>query len=318
MALCPANTYEIERPPLEAPLHGLLDTAYVLNPSDFPEGERERWESAISFLPNPITCEDHVTPWMAGTDDPQDKAEPSANVPYSVYRSFVLTYSTICHAAPGALDASVDAALEALTVGTGQAVEAVLWGPGAGGPLADLFEEGGNFSLTGSTPLVTGYDVGSCNGILNQNALGGDIVARTPKQAQLALSQALGNCALGARGFLHAPVYVAEDWASQDLAKPSDPKDPTSKLITNVRGDYVVGGSGYSGAGPVGHPLATPADGHAWAYATGPIGVILSEPVHKDTTVVDHRTNLHRIIVERTVAIAANSTCLFAVYVDVA
>lgn len=318
MALCPPNSYEIPRPPLEAPLHGLLDTAYVVDPSEFPEGERERWESAISFLPNPISCEDHVTPWMAGTDDPQDKAEPGASSPYSTYRSFVLTYSTICHVVPNAIDESVDAALEALRVGTGQAVEAVLWGPGSGGPLAGLFETDGNFSLTGSTPLVTGYDAGSCNGILNRNALASDATAMTPKQALLALTQALGNCALGARGFIHAPVYVAEDWAEQGLIKPSDPKDTASKLITNVRGDYVVGGSGYSGDGPAEHPLATPADGHAWAYATGPVGVILSDPTFKETTLIDNRTNLHRIIVERTVAIAANSTCLFAVYVDVA
>lgn len=319
MALCPSNSYEIPRPPIEAPLHGLLDTAYSLDPSDFPEEERNRWESAISFLPNPISCEDHVVPWLAGSDDPQDKASPGAVVPYSTYRSFVLTYSTTCHVAPSATDESVEAALEALRVGTGQAVEAILWGAGDGSPIADLFaEDSGNFSLTGSTPLVTGAAAGSCVGILNQNGVASDIVAVSPKQAQLALSQALGNCALGARGVLHAPVYLAEDWASQKLARPSDPKDPTSKLITNVRGDYVVGGSGYSGAGPVGHPLATPAEGHAWAYATGPVGVILSEPTFKETTQVDHRTNLHEIIVERSVAIAANATCLFAIYVDVA
>jgi hypothetical protein len=256
---------------------------------------------------------------MSGTDDPQNKAEPGANVPYSTYHSFVLTYSSTCHVVPGkSLDENIDAALAALSVGTGQAVEAVLWGPGTGSPIEDLFGDGGNFSLSGSTPLVTGYDAGSCNGILNQNALGGDIVAMSPKQALLALTQALGTCSVGARGFIHAPVYVAEDWAERGLIKPSDPKDTASKLITNVRGDYVVGGSGYSGAGPVGHALATPANGYAWVYATGPVGVLLSAPTFKDTTVIDNRTNLHKIIVERTAAIAANTTCLFAAYVDVA
>lgn len=313
MAFLPPPSFEIPRPPIEAPLHGLIDTAYV---PDLPEGDRERWEAGISFFPNPVSC-DHVVPWMSWTDDPDNKADPGPVTPYSTYHTFTLTYSTRCMATPGdALDANVQAAMDALVIGTGQAVEAVLWGPGSGSTLADIFPPTGeNFSLTGSTPLVTG-GAGTCSGILNEGGTGSGATAMSPKQAQLALTEALGDCAIGARGFLHAPVGLAEDWASQRLARLSDPKDPTSKLITNVRGDYIVGGSGYSGAGPVDHPLATPAAGHAWAYATGPIGVLLSEPRNAETTVIDHRTNLHRIIVERTVAIAASATCLFAVYVD--
>jgi hypothetical protein len=318
MAFLPPPSFEIPRPPVEAPLHGLLDTAYTLDLSDIPEGERDRWEAGIKFIANPSSC-DHVVPWMSGTDNPQDKAGPGASVPYSTYHSFVLTYSTTCHVVPGAsLDDNVEAAMDALRVGSGQAVESILWGAGGDSPIADLFAPSGdNFSLTGSTPVVTGAP-GSCIGILNQNGAGSGATAMSPKQAQLALTEALGHCAIGARGFLHAPVGLAEDWASQRLSRLSDPDDVTSKLITNVRGDYIVGGSGYSGAGPVGHALETPASGHAWAYATGPIGVLLSEPTVKDTTQIDHRTNLHEIIVERTVAIAANATCLFAVYVDVA
>lgn len=320
MALCTLPTYEIARPPLEAPLHGLLDTAYLPDLSDLPEDEQKRWEAGISFAPLPMSCEDHVTPWMSGTDDPQDKAEPGTNVPYSEYHSFVLTYSTICHVVPGrSIDDLVEGAKRALEVGTGQAVEAILWGGNPDSPIADLYPPTGtNFSLSGSTPIVTGSGAGACSGILNQNGLGGGAVAVTPKQALLALTQALGNCSVGARGFIHAPVYLAEDWAEQGLAKPSDPSDSASKLITNVRGDYVVGGSGYTGVGPYGHALETPADGNVWAYASGPIGVLLSEPEFQNTTLIDQATNLHRVIVERTVAIAANSSCLFAVYVDVA
>jgi hypothetical protein len=288
MAFLPPPSIEIPRPPLEAPLHGLLDTAYV---PELSESQRERWEAGISFSANPQTC-GHVIPWTPFTDDPEDKADPGTNVPFSTFHSVVLTYSTHCHAIPDsdALATNVEAAHDALEVGTGQAVEAIFWGPYTDGILSDL---DGNFSLSGSTPLVTGGP-GACTGILNPNGTSGSPTAFTPKQALLALTQALGNCALGARGFLHAPVYVAEDWAEQGLIKLSDRDDPTSKLITNVRGDYAVGGSGYTGVGPDGHPLETPADGF------------------------DHRTNLHRIIVERTVAIAANETCLFAAYVDVA
>lgn len=312
MAYLPPPSFEIPRPPIEPPLHGLLDTAYPIDTSDVPEKERE---AGITFAPNPPTC-GHVIPWQSGTDDPADKAAPDTNVAVSIYHSFVLTYSTYCHALPDALDADIEIALNALKVGTGQAVEAIFWGPGDAGPLPEIFPPlGVNFSLSGATPLITG---GTCQGILNPFGLGEDITEYTPKQALLALTQALGNCALGARGTIHAPVYMVEDWAEQGLITLSDPTDPTSKFITNVRGDYVVGGSGYPGTGPNGHPLETPADGFAWAYASGPVGVLLGEPTHKETTIIDNRTNLHQILVERTVAIAADSTCLFAAYVDVA
>lgn len=311
MAFLPPPSFEIPRPPIEPPLHGLLDTAYDI---EISESDRDRWLAGITFSPNPQSC-GHVIPWQGWTDDPEDKAAPGTNVPFSTYHSFVLTYSTYCHALPDALKDQVDAALRALEVGSGQAVEAIFWGPGDTGPLAEIFEEGGNFSLSGSTPLVTGN---SCNGILNREGTVIGIDAYTPKQALLALTQALGNCALGARGTIHAPVYLVEDWAEEGLISLSDPADPTSAFITNVRGDYVVGGSGYSGVGPNGHPRETPEDGYAWAYATGPVGVLLSDPTEKETTYVDHATNLHKIIVERTAVIAANNTCLFAAYVDVA
>lgn len=319
MAFLPPLSFEISRPPVEPPLHGLLDAAYIPDLSDLPENERDRWQGGISFPPALTTCNDRVMPWRGWTDDPQDKAGPGVNPPYANYHSFVLTYSTHCNVVPSQIDDQVKLAKDALTAGTPQAVESIFWGPNNDGPLAELFtEDGGNFSLSGSTPLVTGYDADSCNGILNRNSIGSDVTALSPKQALLALTQALGNCGLGARGMIHAPVYLAEDWASDRLVRLADSDDVTSPLITNVRGDYVVGGSGYSGVGPAAHPLHEPADGYAWAYATGPVGVLLSEPEERETTLIDNRTNLHKIIVERTVAIAADTSCLFAVYVDVA
>lgn len=319
MAFLPPPTYEIKRPSVEPPLHGLLDVAYIPDLSDLPESERDRWQGGISFAPSHTTCNDRVTPWRGWTDDPQDKAGPGVNPPYGSYHSFVLTYSTHCMVNPSQIDDQVEAAKNALSAGTAQAVESILWGPNGDGPLADLFsEDGGNFSLSGSTPLVTGYDADSCNGILNRNSVGSDITPLTPKQALLALTQALGNCGLGSRGIIHAPVYLAEDWASERLVRLADQDDVSSPLITNVRGDYVAGGSGYSGVGPAAHPLHDPADGHAWAYASGPIGILLSDPREQETTLIDNRNNLHKIIVERTVAIAADTSCLFAVYVDVA
>lgn len=314
MAFLPPPSFEIPRLTCEPPLHGLLDTAYKIDISSVPAEDRDRWMSGITFSPNPQSC-GHVIPWQAFTDDPENKADPDSNVPFSTYHAFVLTYSIHCHALPNALQEQVDSALHSLEVGTSQAIETIFWGPGDSGPLADIFGPGENFSLSGSTPNVTG---GDCQGILNANGLDENIVAYTPKQALMKLTQSMGSCALGVRGVIHASVYVVEDWAEQGLIRLSDPVDPTSLFITNVRGDYVVGGSGYPGTGPNDHPLETPVDGFSWAYATGPVGVLLSDPIAKETTCVDHTTNLHKIIVERTVVIAANDTCLFAAYVDVA
>lgn len=316
MPFLPPPSFEIPRPPIEPPLHGLLDVAYIPDLSGLSEAERERWTAGITFSPNPSTCDDSVVPWIPWTDDPADKAGPGATLPDEVYHSIVLTYTSVCQALPPQLDARIDAALQAMEAGTSQAVESLFWGP-TGDEFEDIFAPTGpNFSLSGSTPLVTGYTDDSCSGILNRNPVSSGITALTPKQALLALTQALGNCGLGARGVIHAPVYLAEDWAGQNLIR-NETEDADSKLITNVRGDYIVGGSGYTGRGPAGHPYETPQDGFAWAYATGPVGVLLSEPTHKETTLVDNRTNLHRIIVERTVAIAASSSCLYAAYVDV-
>lgn len=319
MAFLPPPSFEIPRPPVEPPLHGLVDTAYTPDLSQIPESERDRWQAGISFSPNPSTC-DHVTPWLSWTDDPEDKADPTSQVPFSTYHSFTLTYTSYCQAVPGKeMDRNVEAAKKALIAGTAQAVEAIYWGPNTGNPIEDLFPPvGGNFSLSSATPLVTGFGSNDCTGILNRNPVGNDIVAFSPKQALLSLTQALGNCGIGARGFIHAPVYLAEDWAEQGLIRLTDKSDITSKLVTNVRSDYVVGGSGYTGSGPLGHPLEQPADGYSWAYASGPVGVLLSEPEDRETTMVDHRSNLHRIIVERTVVIASNPSCVFAAYVDVA
>lgn len=315
MAFTPKPAFEIPRPPIEAPLHGLLDAAYTPDLSDLPDSEKDRWQNGITFAPNPTTCNDRVVPWMPSTDDPQDKANPSGSLPWATYHTFVLTYTLHCQASPLGLKVDVEKAKEALKAGTGQAVESIFWGPNSSGPIADLFpNENENFSLSGSTPLVTGYDADSCNGILNRNPLGNDIVAFSPKQALLALTQALGNCGLGIRGFIHAPVYLAEEWAEDGLIKE---KDDNSLFTTNIRGDYVVGGSGYSGTGPEGHTLETPEDGYAWAYASAPVGVLLSEPEERETTIVDHTNNIHKVLVERTVAIAANPSCLFAAYVDV-
>lgn len=320
MAFLPPPSFEIPRPPIEAPLHGLLDVAYTPDLTDLPESERDRWQNGITFAPNPTTCTDKVSPWLPWTDDPQNKTPPSSAVPFSTYHTYVLTYTLYCQAIPGPeLKTNVAKAKEALVAGTGQAVEAIFWGPNSGGVLADLFPPADdNFSLSGSTPLVTGFASNSCSGILNRSPLTTGIVPFTPKQALLALTQALGNCGLGIRGFIHAPVYLAEDWAGEQYITLSDNSDTTSPLITHVRGDYVVGGSGYSGVGPEGHVFETPQDGFAWAYASAPVGVLLSEPEERETTLIDHTNNLHKVIVERTVAIAANPSCLFAAYVDVA
>lgn len=314
MAFLPRPSVEVKYPPVEPPLHSLVDVAFEIEVA-----EEEDWQNGILFSSNPTTC-DGVAPWLPYTDDPADKPTPGDVIAGSRYHSFYLTYTAHCQATPSTLKEDIDKAKDAIVAGTPKAIESIFWGPNSGTALADLFdEEGENFSLTSATPQVSGSAVDSCGGVLNPNWEGGEgvITPFSPKQAYLSLTQALGNCGTGARGVIHAPVYLVESWAEDGLIRLEDPSDFESNYVTNVRGDYVVGGSGYSGAGPDWHDLADPADGYAWAYASAPVGVKLSDPEERETTIVDHTNNIHKVIVERLAVIQVNPSCVYAAYVDV-
>lgn len=136
------------------------------------------------------------------------------------------------------------------------------------------------------------------------------------------LEQAVGSCATGGRGMIHAPTVVAERMAQWYLIDDDSGPGGTEGdgvLLTRGRGDIVVSGPGYDPAvGPFAavHELAA---GEAWIYATGMVDVRLGEPMIFPETIaeaLDRATNTVTYRGERTAAVNPDGCCMFAVLVN--
>lgn len=142
-------------------------------------------------------------------------------------------------------------------------------------------------------------------------------VAVSPEVGLLALTQALANCSVGARGMIHAVPYLVETWTLRNYLC----MDDAGRLVTRTRGDIVVAGSGYTGAGPIGSSKQTPDDGTSWAFATPMVGVRWSGIEHDSTSmsvIVDRSTNLVRWNAKQTIVAQVDRACCnYAVLVDV-
>jgi len=110
--------------------------------------------------------------------------------------------------------------------------------------------------------------------------------AVTPAVGLSYLEDAIGET--GRAGIIHATPGTVAAWgddlrhgmAPTDPMEPMDPMkpmDPMRHVLTTVNGTPIASGGGYIGADPVAG--ATPAAGQAWAFATGPVQVRLSDVV---------------------------------------
>lgn len=108
------------------------------------------------------------------------------------------------------------------------------------------------------------------NPVLSQGAtvIGGG-VAMSPLTAFAMLGSALSNSGSGGRGTIHAPTWVVDIWQHLNLITAQGPR-----LVSVVRGDVVIAGSGYPGTGP---DNAAVDPGESWVYATGPVNYRLGE-----------------------------------------
>lgn len=79
------------------------------------------------------------------------------------------------------------------------------------------------------------------------------------------LDQALANCGIGSRGFIHCPVSALPYLTTVRR---------DGNMLLNARDTKVVPGEGYDGSGPGGVPAAT---GTAWIFATGPVRTWLDD-----------------------------------------
>lgn len=90
--------------------------------------------------------------------------------------------------------------------------------------------------------------------------------AQTPEVGLRYLEDAIG--ATGRRGLIHATPATVAAWEFEALE--------TGTYLRTPNGTPVASGGGYIGADPV--LGSTPAAGQAWAFATGPVEVRISEP----------------------------------------
>lgn len=259
------------------PLHGLTSAAQEVQ-------SPERWQ--LGFTTCPENCVDVTTidpscwSWPDGEKPDLPDAEPNQAC-YDVEPFDVIT-AFQCDAQGHAIVDYAGRARRQLEAGTPKALEYELW-TGAQKP--------------GNPNLQTGATV-----------IGGG----SPYPMALGLSllgQALANCAHGGVGVIHAPTWVVSQWL--DLG--SQVKEAGNRLVTVVRGDAIVAGSGYPSTGPDGIAAGNL---ESWVFATGPVNVRLGEPeVFPDTLkeALNIRTNDVEYRSQRLAAVNFDPCCHFAI-----
>jgi hypothetical protein len=185
-------------------------------------------------------------------------------------------------------------ALEQLELATPKALEYQFWTNTLGSRMQSLDSTATEITgLTSDATIITGS--------------GG-----FDRQVGLALAgQALANCGAGTQGMIHAPAWIVELWFGDGLVTEED-----GHLVTGVRKDRVVAGSGYPGTGPGG---AAVSGTFSWIYATGPVEVylgdadIIGEQISES---LDRRTNTAEFRAERAALVRFDPCCHAAVLID--
>lgn len=186
-------------------------------------------------------------------------------------------------------------AIDRLAIGAGQAVEEEFW-TGAKNP---------------NNPNLRYWTPNDDDHVINDGGAASP-TAVSPSVGLSMLEAALSRCGSGARGAIHGSVDVISRISSDKLWR-----DGEGNLLTAVRGDRVIAGSGYGFGGPFGQD--DPEDGHAWLFATGAVQVRLGDVmVYPDSIAeaLDRGTNTVTFRAEQMAAVTHDGCCMFAVYVE--
>lgn len=268
----------------EPPRHGLLDSAEELEaPDRWTQGVQLRGEGCgtiSSWNPNCAIWPDGNKP---------DFAEPGI-VTWEEYDPFEVYTELTCEVSGGTEpnEEIIRIAERQLELGRSKAMEAEIW-TGAQN-ITGVF--GGSRNFQTDATVVNTEPVGYGFGL----AVAG---------------QALANCGLGSRGFIHAPPLVVAMWTADGFLE----EDDRGRLVTVVRGDVVVAGSGYPGTGPNGSPIS---GNQSWIFATGPVAYKLGdvEVYTRDIAQsIDRTTNTLTIRAAQQAIVAFDPCCQFAVLV---
>lgn len=268
----------------EPPRHNLLDSAEELEaPSTWAHGVQLRGESCAAISSWAPDC----AFWPDG--EKPEFAEPGI-LGYAEYPTFMVYAEISCQLAPKeANDEVIEITKRILRNGRTKAIEAELW--------------------TGSQN-VTGFP-----NVLQDDPViigGGDALGYNFGLS--VAGQALANCGIGTRGFIHAPPLVVSEWIAAGYLE----EDERGRLVTIVRGDVVVAGSGYPGTGPEGEAIS---GNEAWIYATGPVAVKIGgddeiEIIAENNMSADHRTNTLTVRAQQEALVAFDPCCHYAILVS--
>ena len=275
----------VTAPAAAAPLHSLLASA------EMPTTDGNRWELGYEFCPE--SCGRAVSwDWSCGEDKPlkpRSDEDPSA---ISV-EPWLVVVDASCECSRGFSEEDyVGRATRLLEASTSAAVEHEFW----------------TGTLNPANPHLAASGSAQCFELVADGA------PLPPKRALAALQHALATCPCspGGRGTIHATAELAALWGYAGYLR-----EEGNRLVTAVRRDIVVAGTGYPGTGPGG---VQPGPGQVWAFATsGMVQVRLTAPRVVPETLaeaLDRKTNRVEYYAERTVGASWDGCCLAAVLVD--
>lgn len=166
--------------------------------------------------------------------------------------------------------------------------------------------------------LWTGDEASGQAGAPNRSlaSIDSDVLTSSATSATDALARleyALGDCAHGARGMIHATRHAATYWAQLGLIRRE------GALLLTYLDTLVVADAGYDGSGPEGQAAT---DDSQWAYATGPVLVRLGPerllPEADDIASATNRSNnTVEWRAERKAAVAWDGCCHLAAEMDI-
>lgn len=288
----------------EVPAHNLRDAAW---PGQISAAEwaaipglqgdpADAWMRGIKWRPDGCI---EVAVWDPNCANfpKADKSEPPDIEAMLEVDPFVIEHAYGCKVIGNvALDAYRELVEDQLDNGTPKALEFQFWTNTLASRMQSLDSSATEITgLTSAAAIVTGSTI-------------------FDRQVGLAMAgKALADCGAGTIGMIHAPSWLVQLWWNDGALAVDD----NGYLVTAVRGDRVVAGSGYPGTGPAG--TAAPTALQTWIYATGPVEVYLGPVTNLGETIAEsfsRTTNDVEFRAERTALIRWDPCCHTAVLLD--
>lgn len=205
-----------------------------------PDPTPARWEMGLRITPDTCTGATVWDPVCGGTPTQATIEQFSGQTPYSVIPMTVDKAFT-CLSTAANIDARTQRAFNAVV---SKAIETEFWN----GTIAST-----NPNLSTAATIITGsFGLAA---------------------AWQEVNKQLSGCGGGSQGVIHAPSWLVDAWlyAGNDIIR-----EDGKRLVSRLRGDTIVAGTGYPGTGP---SAANPGPRKAYVFVTGPVGYKLASPV---------------------------------------